>query len=109
METLISTATSNPVYLGILGVIIIILVYALIKKIIKLVVSFGVLLVMYVFYLNYTDQEIPATVDDLKKSMSGNVEKIKDVASESFDNAKESTKKVLEEKVEEKIEGILSN
>jgi len=41
--------------------------------------------------------------------VSGNVEKAKEVASKSIENAKESTRKVVEEKAKEKIDEILSN
>ena len=109
MENLFDTALSNPIYLAILAIIFILLVYAIIKKIIKLVISFGIILVVYVLYLNYTGQEVPKTVEDLKKSVSGNVYKAKEAASKSFENAKESTRKVVEEKAKEKIDEILSN
>ena len=41
--------------------------------------------------------------------MSGNVDKAKEAASKSIENAKESTRKVVEEKAKEKIDEILSN
>ena len=109
MENLFDTALSNPIYLAILAIIFILLLYAIIKKIIKLVISFGIILIAYVLYLNYTGQEVPKTVEDLKKSVSGNVDKAKEAASKSSKNAKESTRKVVEEKAKEKIEEILSN
>ena len=77
MENLFDTALSNPIYLAILAIIFILLLYAIIKKIIKLVISFGIILIVYVLYLNYTGQEVPKTVEDLKKSVSGNVDKAK--------------------------------
>ena len=70
MENLFDTALSNPIYLAILAIIFILLLYAIIKKIIKLVISFGIILIVYVLYLNYTGQEVPKTVEDLKKSVS---------------------------------------
>ena len=109
MENLFDTAVSNPIYLAILAIIFILLLYAIIKKIIKLVISFGIILIAYVLYLNYTGQEVPKTVEDLKKSVSGNVDKAKEVASKSIENVKESTRKVVEEKAKEKIDEILSN
>ena len=72
-------------------------------------ISFGIILVLYVLYLNYTGQEVPETVEDLKKSMSGNVDKAREAASKSIENVKESTRKVVEEKAKEKIDEILSN
>ena len=109
MENLFGTALSNPIYLAILAIIFVLLLYAIIKKIIKLVISFGIILVVYVLYLNYTGQEVPKTVEDLKKSVSGNVDKAKEAASKSIENAKESTRKIVEENAKEKIDEILSN
>ena len=109
MENLFDTALSNPIYLAILAIIFILLLYAIIKKIIKLVISFGIILIVYVLYLNYTGQEVPKTVEDLKKSVSGNMDKAKEAASKSFENAKELTRKVAEKKAKEKIDEILSN
>ena len=65
MENTIDTIFSNPVYIAIAGVLAILLVYAIIKKIIKLVFTIGVFLVFYVAYLNYTDQEVPQNLEEL--------------------------------------------
>ena len=72
-------------------------------------IGVGVILIVYVFYLHYTGQEVPKTVEDLRKSVSGNVDKAKEVASKSIDQAKESTRKIVEEKAKEKIDEILSD
>ena len=109
MENTIDTIFSNPVYIAIAGVLAIILVYAIIKKIIKLVFSIGVLLVLYVVYLNYTDQEVPQNLEELKESVSGSVEKAKNVASESLEDVKESTKNIVEEKVEKKVNEVFGD
>ncbi len=109
MENFFEMALSNPIYIAILGIILILLTYAIIKKIIKLVISIGVILIMYVLYLNYTGQDVPKTVEDLKESVSGNVDKAKKMASKSIENVKESSRKIVEEKAKEKIDEILSN
>ena len=70
MESVIDTTFSNPVYMAIAGVLVIMLVYALIKKIIKLVFTVGVILVLYVLYLNFTNQDVPQTADELKESVT---------------------------------------
>ena len=99
MENTIDTIFSNPVYIAIAGVLAIILVYAIIKKIIKLVFTIGILLVLYAVYLNYTDQEVPQNLEELKESVSESVEKAKNVASESLEDVKESTKNIVEENI----------
>ena len=62
---------------------------------------------IYVVYLNYTGQEVPQNMDDLKESVSEKVEKVKEKTAESINEAKESTRKVVEEKVEEKLDELL--
>ena len=103
MGNLFDIALSNPIYLAILAIIFILLLYAIIKKIIKLVISFGIILIVYVLYLNYTGQEVPKNVEDLKKSVSENVDKAKEVASKSIENAKESTGKLWKKRLKKKL------
>ena len=109
MESLIDIVFSNPVYLAIAVILTILLAYALIKKVIKLIFTTGVILVIYVIYLNYTGQEVPKNIDDLKESVSEKVEMVKEATSESINEAKESTRKVVEKKVEEKIDDLLGD
>ena len=109
MQNMIDTIFSNPVYLAIAGVLAIMLVYAIIKKVIKLIFTIGVVLVMYLVYLNYTGQEVPKTVDEFKDAVSEEFEKVKDVASGSLEDAKESTKKIVEKKVSEKVDDLFGD
>ena len=105
-ENIIETISSNPVYIAIAAVLAIVLVYGIIKKIIKLVLAVGVLLVLYLVFLNYTDQKVPENMYDLKESLSNSAKKVKTVASESLEDVKESAKKIVEEKVEEKVDKV---
>ena len=109
MGSLIDIVFSNPVYLAIAVILTILLAYALIKKVIKLIFTTGVILVIYVIYLNYTGQEVPKNMDDLKESVSEKVEMVKEATAESINEAKESTRKVVEKKVEEKIDELLGD
>ena len=109
MGSLIDIVFSNPVYLAIAVILTILLAYALIKKVIKLIFTTGVILVIYVIYLNYTGQEVPKNIDDLKESVSEKVEMVKEATAESINEAKESTRKVVEKKVEEKIDDLLGD
>tara|TARA_B100000686_G_scaffold261526_1_gene274523 strand:- start:86 stop:415 length:330 start_codon:yes stop_codon:yes gene_type:complete len=109
MESLIDMVFSNPVYMAIAVILGILLAYALVKKVIKLILTIGILLVLYVIYLNYTGQEIPKNMDELKESVSEKVDKVKEATSESMNDAKESTRKIVEEKVEEKLDKLLGD
>ena len=109
MENIIDTIFSNPIYMAIAGVLAIMLVYGIIKRVIKLVFTIGVILILYVVYLNYTGQDVPQNIDELKESVSGELDKVKEVASESLEDMKESTKKVIEKKVEEKVDEVFND
>ena len=109
MEAFIDTLFSNPVYMAIAVVLAILLVYSIIKKIIKWIFLFGILLIIYAIYLNYTGQEVPKNMHELKESVSESVDKVKESATESINEAKESTRKIVEDKVDEKIDEILGN
>ncbi len=109
MGSLIDIVFSNPVYLAIAVILTILLAYALIKKVIKLIFTIGVVLVIYAIYLNYTGQEVPKNMDDLKESVSEKVEMVKEATAESINEAKESTRKVVEKKVEEKSDDLLGD
>ena len=79
MEAFIDTLFSNPVYMAIAVVLAILLVYSIIKKIIKWIFLFGILLIIYAIYLNYTGQEVPKNMDELKESVSESVDKVKEL------------------------------
>tara|TARA_A100001011_G_scaffold376700_1_gene439564 strand:+ start:4350 stop:4700 length:351 start_codon:yes stop_codon:yes gene_type:complete len=106
MEKIIELISGNPVYQAISVVLILILVYGIMKKIIKLVITIGVLLVLYSIYLNYTDQELPITKEGLKESVSDNVDKAKKKAKSTVEGAFENAKNEIIEKMEKKTDEL---
>ena len=106
MEKIIELISGNPVYQAITVVLILILVYGIMKKIIKLVITIGVLLVLYSIYLNYTNQELPVTKEGLKESVSDNVEKAKKKAKSTVEGAFENAKDEIIEKMEKKTDEL---
>ena len=106
METTINIISNNPVYIAITVIIIILLAYALIKKVIKLILGAGVLLIIYAFYLNYTGKEVPNNIDSLKESVTDGVNDLKETASESIIEVKKNTKKIVKKKVDEKLDKV---
>jgi ABC-type multidrug transport system fused ATPase/permease subunit len=106
-ESILEIIFSDPIYLGVLALLIIIMIYAFIKKIIKLALFISISLVFYVVYLNYTNQVVPKNINELKKNVTDNVDKLKSAASESIDQVKSTTKKAIEEEIDKKLEKIL--
>ena len=109
IDSIINTTTSHPVYLAILGVIVILLAYAVIKKVIKLIFSVGVLLIMYVIYLNYTGQDVPETSEEFKKSVSDTFQKGEKKLSELKDDIKNTATKSIQEKVDKGLEKLIKD
>ena len=97
----------RAIYLGIFSLLILLMIYAVIKKIIKLAFFISIFFVMYIVYLNYTNQVVPKNIDELKKNVVKNVDKLKSTASESINQVKSSTKKAIEEEIDKKLDKIL--
>ncbi|MCK5922837.1 MAG: hypothetical protein KAG66_17980, partial [Methylococcales bacterium] len=75
MENIIQQLTSNPVYLAIAAGLAIVLVVGIIKKVLKMIVILAIALIAFVAFLHFTGREIPTSVDDIKKSVSKQVDK----------------------------------
>jgi hypothetical protein len=73
MENLYQIITSNPIYMIIAVIISILIVFSIIKKMIKLLIITAACLVIYVGYLQYTGQEIPENVNELIDSVKTDV------------------------------------
>ena len=106
MEKIIEHIFGNPVYQAIAIILILILIYGIMKKIIKLVITIGAVLVCYSIYLNYTNQELPISKEELKKSVGDNVDKAKAKAKLTVEGALENAKNEIIEKVGDKTEEI---
>ena len=107
MESFIDILFSNTLYSAITLIIALLLIYAIIKRVIKLIFSVGIILVIYAVYLNYTKQKVPESIDELKNSVSGKMEVVKKGATKSYEDVKETTRNIIENKVEEKLDNIL--
>ena len=105
---LIETLTSNPVYLAGAVVLALIIVIGLVKKLVKLAVFVIAIFVLFIGYLVYTGQEVPTSLDDIKKSVQEGVidpgkEMLKEKAEEAKDKAAEKIKEEVDKAVDEVI------
>ncbi len=95
MEQIINTLTSNPIYLVIAVILSLIIIFGVIKRLIKLVLLVAAIFVLYVAYMMWTGQDVPDTFEDVKKS-----------AQESVEKGTDWIKKTVEKKAEEKVDQI---
>jgi len=98
METIINQLASNPVYFAVAIVFALVILFGVIKKLIKLVIFSAVVFAIWIAYLVYTDKEIPTTIQEAKESIL-----------ETIDRGKQKGEELLEKKVGEQIDKIFNS
>ncbi|MDP7025911.1 MAG: hypothetical protein QGI16_03155 [Candidatus Marinimicrobia bacterium] len=92
MDSLIQQLTDNPILLAVALILVAVVVYALMKRLIKLALFLLVLLAVYFGYLYMTGQDFPEGVQKGQEML----EDVKDKASEFFNEHKDDIDKVKE-------------
>ena len=98
METIINQLASNPVYFAVAVVFVLVILFGVIKKLIKLVIFSAVVFAIWIAYLVYTDKEIPTTIQEAKESIL-----------ETIDRGKQKGEELLEKKVGEQVDKIFNS
>jgi len=86
-------------------VLAIVILLGVIKKLLKLVLVVSAILVLWVAYMVWSDQDV--TVDRLKEGIESGVKTVKEKASETSEKVKESISKKVEEKTDEKMKNAI--
>ena len=95
INNIITTLYSDPIYL-IIGVILsALLLYSLLKKLVKFVMYLLAIIVLYLAYLYYSGEEIPKNVDELINQGKETIEKVGGQMIENID-------KIITENIENK-------
>ena len=94
INNIITTLYSDPIYL-IIGVILsALLLYSLLKKLVKFVMYMLAIIVLYLAYLYYSGKEIPKNVDELMNQGKETIEKVGGQMIDNIDKIiKENTEK----------------
>ena len=90
MDSLIQQLTDKPILLAVALILVAVVVYALMKRLIKLALFLLVLLAVYFGYLYMTGQDFPEGVQKGQEML----EDVKDKASEFFNEYKDDIDKV---------------
>ena len=90
MDSLIQQLTDNPILLAVALILVAVVVYALMKRLIKLALFLLVLLAVYFGYLYMTGQDFPEGVQKGQEML----EDVKDKASEFLNEHKDDIDKV---------------
>ena len=97
MENLIETLSNEPIYLAIAVVFSIIILLGVLKKLLKIVLVFSALFILWIAYSVWSGNEV--SLDDIKENFQSGVENVKKSTSEATEKMKENTIKNIEEKI----------
>ena len=101
MDQSIETLVSNPVYMAVAVVLALIILFGVIKKLIKLVMVVAAILILWVAYMVWTGDDV--SVESIKEGVQTGVENVKEKVFET----KEKVKGTVEDKTQEELEKIL--
>ncbi|MDD3052102.1 MAG: hypothetical protein PHR06_13280 [Candidatus Cloacimonetes bacterium] len=96
MDKIMETILSNPFYIIITAILLLLLVGAIFKRLIKLAVFILVLVLIYFGYLYFTGQKIPLEPQEVRETIQRGVEKAQTGAKEmkrQTDNLMDDLKK----------------
>ena len=85
VNNIITALYSDPVYL-IIGVILAALIlYSLVKKLVKLMLYLSAILIIYLGYLYFTGQELPKDFNEIKEKIEEGIEQGTEIIEEQID------------------------
>ena len=90
-------------------VLAILILFSIIKKLIKLALVTVAILALYLGYLAYTGKEVPTTPDELKVTIQKKVKEGKEVIDQKVKEMNRSLKKKTSELMEEKVEKLFED
>ena len=90
-------------------VLAILILFSVIKKLIKLALVTVAILALYLGYLAYTGKEVPMTTDELKVTIQEKVKEGKEVIDQKVKEMNRSLKKKTSKLMEEKVEKLLED
>ena len=101
MDQSIEMLVSNPVYMAVAVVLALIILFGAIKKLIKVVLVVGAILILWVAYMVWSGNDI--SVETIKEGVQTGVENVKEKVFET----KSKVKETVEEKTEDQLNKIL--
>lgn len=105
MDALIQALVENPVYLAVAVVLAMIILFGVIRKLMKLVLVMAAVLVIYIAYLVWSGEEVD--IDRIKEDVQSAGESIMEKTEEIGETLKEKVDEAVEEKLDEKVEDLI--
>lgn len=107
MDLLREQISGNPVLLGVVIVLAVLVVFALIKRLIKLALFAVLVLAVYLGYLAWTGQKVPTSPEALRESVKDQVGQVGEAMSTKVTEIGESVKERVKGAVEKGLEEAL--
>ena len=101
MEQLINTLIAEPVYGAIAVILAALILYSLVKKVIKMMIFLVLVFGLYLAYVGLTGREIPTDQERLKETLMQDVDKAKEKLKEGSSDLVDKTKEKIKEGVKE--------
>lgn len=67
MQDLIDKVLTNPLYLTIAGILVIVILYAVFKRIVKLLIILLIALILFLVYVHYTGNSVKEKMERMIK------------------------------------------
>tara|TARA_B100000029_G_scaffold410677_1_gene412726 strand:- start:51539 stop:51892 length:354 start_codon:yes stop_codon:yes gene_type:complete len=109
LELLFEKLITNPVLLSVAIVLAILILFSIIKKLLKITLITISLLALYLGYLLYTGKEVPKTADELKDSLQEKSGEVKEVLDKTVQEMNRSLKEKTSEIMEDKLDKLFND
>ena len=108
-EQLMETLTSNPLLIVVVAVLLLFIIIGLVKKLVKLALFFAIGLALFVAYLMYSGQEVPASLKGIEHSFQHGMNSLKEKSNELKEKVTDKITEKAKEEAGEILQGGLNN
>ncbi len=91
-ESIYKTIISEPIYLSLVIIFLLIIIYSILKKFFKLLMLTFISIIVYISFLIYTDGDLPGESEQLIKPMINEAGKVLDDLSNQLQEISNSKK-----------------
>jgi len=101
MDQYINIVLSNPLYLAVAIIVGALLVFAILKRLARMLVTILIIIILYIGYLAYTGQEIPGTKEQIIRHGTEQLDRIKTDSRGALEKAVRDYNNIPEKKAEQ--------
>jgi len=109
IENLINELSQNPMFLAVAIVLVLLVVYSMVKRLMKLTIVIVILMAGYIGYLVWSEQEVPSTIEEMMEHVGGKMDAVTTKAGEVVEGVKEKVSETVKEVMEEKVDSLFKD